>query len=258
MKYTDLKKTALSVQLNGTGGTYADFKFDGDDPTIPDSPEIKHNPWQDESINAGDGRYKITLTDDDGESRSFEFPAIGSNPVYIADMVNAGKAKDIDLGQAFYDRRFKGVTPGNMIEKAKNMDPERVAALRNAIIILRASIIKDNAEKLRAKGRNLQAFVLENKDKLLSTGIGLGAGGLGYMSAYSGLGLIPWMKQHKGVRILASLLTGAGAGTAAGILTNKYLTRHYTPSAKAKASDLVGTIGETMREGGDVMGMAGL
>lgn len=242
-------KKAYKLNLSGDNGAVAEYSADG---------EVPDKYWSDDSL-GGKGQWKFTYTNDDGESHSVELPANIINFGYakqIYDDENRDLSK-IDLGKLFLDRRLVGVTPGNMGEKAKDLSPETVASLRNALITLRASLIKDRTNELRASGRNLQAFAIENKDKLISTGIGLGAGGLGYMSAYSGLGLSPWFKKHKAVRLLTSLLAGAGAGVTAGLLTNKYLTRHYTPSEKAKAGDLVATIGSTIQEGGEVLGLAG-
>jgi len=238
------KKALQFTGISGEGG--AALESD-------DNPKFR----LDESL-GGKGKWKVTY-EDEGKEHAIEFPANALNGGYALDIYNDPNRdlSKIDLGKLFLDKRLYGVTPGNMAEKAKNLSPETVASLRNALITLRASLIKDRAKDLRNNGRALQAFGIENKDALISTGIGLGAGGLGYMSAYSGLGFVPWFKRHKGVRLLASLLAGAGTGVTAGMLTNKYLSKHYTPADKAKVGDLVGTIGSTIQEGGDALGLAG-
>lgn len=159
---------------------------------------------------------------------------------------------NVDIGEALYMDEYKGITPSNALFKAKDLTPKQIAKLRNSLITLRASLIGHKAKELRSRGKNIQAFLLENKDKLLAGGTGLAAGSLGYIGAYSGLGLIPYMKQRKALRFLSSLLLGAGTGTAAGLLTHKFLTRHYTKSDEATPTDLAGTVGKGLEEVSDI------
>ena len=134
---------------------------------------------------------------------------------------------------------------------AKNADPYARAQIRNKIINYRDKVLDQEVQRLRSKGKNIQAFVLKNKDRILSGGMGLAAGGLGYMGTYAGLGMMPYFKQRKLLRFLLSSGVGLGAGAASGYLSHKFLTRHYTPSTRASYADVLGTLASAQQDVAD-------
>ena len=60
--------------------------------------------------------------------------------------------------------------------------------------------------------------------------LGVPAGLLAGAGAYGLLSLIPGLKKRKGVKLLAALLTGTGAGVAAGIPSGRYARNAYWKS----------------------------
>ena len=148
---------------------------------------------------------------------------------------------------------LKIIATTEAVQSLMGQSPEAIAHWRNKIIELREEQIENAAKQLRAKGKNIQAFGLKYKDNLLSSGMGLAAGSLGYIGSYAGLGMIPWFKRHKGIRFLASLLAGTGVGVGLGKATHKQLTRHYHPTAKATLTDLLGTAGAAATDAADAM-----
>ena len=166
--------------------------------------------------------------------------------------------KEIDINQIrSLDDALKLIVASKGVESAMNQDPKTLAAWRNRIIKLREEKIDEAAKQLRDKGKNLKAFGLKHKDELLSSGMGLAAGSLGYIGSYAGLGMIPWFKNHKGIRFLASLIAGTGLGIGAGKLTHKQLTRHYKPSDRASWNDVLGTAGAAATDASDALRMSG-
>ena len=138
-----------------------------------------------------------------------------------------------------------------LIASSKNLTPHQKALIRNEMIDNRNKAIRETANKLREDGKNLQAFLLENKDKLLASGMGLAAGSVGYMGSYAALGMMPFFKKRKLLRFLLAAGAGTGAGIGAGLLTHKFLTRHYTPSNKATDAQVYATFGSMLQDLGD-------
>ena len=184
-------------------------------------------------------KLKHTRTESDGtKSLEVEVPLTG----------------DVDLAKVHNLQDALGLLVASEGARSlMNQSPEAIAVWRNKLIKLREQEIDRAADSLRAKGKNLQAFGLKHKDKLLASGMGLAAGSLGYIGSYAGLGMIPWFKQHKGVRFLASLLAGTGVGVGLGRMTHKQLTRHYHPTTKASLTDLLGTAGAAATDAADAL-----
>ena len=174
----------------------------------------------------------------------------------LTDLPLVSKVIDTNKINSLQDA-IKLIVASKGIDNAMNQSPETIARWRNRLIGYRKEKIDEAAANLRSKGKNLKAFGLQHKDELLSSGMGIAAGSLGYIGAYSGLGFVPWFKRHKGVRFLASLIAGTGLGIGAGKLTHKQLTRHYNPKDRATWADFLGTAGTAATDASDALRMSG-
>ena len=204
-------------------------------------------------------RITFRLHKTKGAPLELKLPYNSLDMQYLVDQIDARKPfKEWSAGRLFRVPSREGMTMEDETKALlKDVDPKTMTEAYNALVALRAKALDEQVDQLRSEGKNLQAFALKNKDTLLSSGMGTAAGALGYLGSYAGLGFIPYMKRNKALRVLASALIGAGAGTAVGFGTHKYLTRYTTPKDKATYSDVLGALSNSGSEIADIMGAAG-